>query len=251
MEKQNLVDYVKEELEKGISQDQFKKTLIEQGWSEEEIEEALIFKEKKSFLRKNIFKIIVIALFLIFFASIFVLFSLNKEEKCVEDWNCVEWSVCTNNERSRICVDLNECGTFKEKPILIKECLSQEEEDSSILPETKSPKEIYVEYIKEFEKINNSYEFINLGKKYASKKLIAEIEEIEKELEQMTEEFREMMFSTVKEIFPSFSQIIEIREEIKNNSAILIIETSIGTTGDIKMIKEDEEWKIDSELWKD
>ena len=41
---------------------------------------------------------------------------------CIENWNCSEWGPCVNNFKTRICVDLNLCGTNNLKPILEIAC---------------------------------------------------------------------------------------------------------------------------------
>jgi len=45
-------------------------------------------------------------------------------EFCEESWNCSEWSDCSeNNTKSRVCSDINECGTFELKPSETQNCL--------------------------------------------------------------------------------------------------------------------------------
>ncbi len=44
-------------------------------------------------------------------------------EYCSEDWNCSEWSGCyENGTRTRICGDLNECGSIENKSVEIENC---------------------------------------------------------------------------------------------------------------------------------
>ncbi|MFW6233166.1 MAG: hypothetical protein ACOC3Z_00725 [Nanoarchaeota archaeon] len=46
-----------------------------------------------------------------------------NEIKCTEDWNCTNWSDCSKNEtQTRECIDLNDCGTEKNKPSLTQYC---------------------------------------------------------------------------------------------------------------------------------
>ncbi|MEK6861274.1 MAG: S8 family serine peptidase [Nanoarchaeota archaeon] len=35
---------------------------------------------------------------------------------CTPEWSCDEWSECTDNIQTRNCIDLNNCGTFENKP---------------------------------------------------------------------------------------------------------------------------------------
>jgi len=48
---------------------------------------------------------------------------------CVEDWECGEWSECLGNDMRRLCEDLNECGTEKDKPEVYQECGVSEDGD--------------------------------------------------------------------------------------------------------------------------
>ncbi|MBW2981255.1 hypothetical protein KY343_00100 [Candidatus Woesearchaeota archaeon] len=38
------------------------------------------------------------------------------ERGCMPNWQCEEWSECINSIQTRICIDVNECDTEKEKP---------------------------------------------------------------------------------------------------------------------------------------
>ncbi len=42
---------------------------------------------------------------------------------CEEDWSCTLWSDCSNGIQTRICNDLNNCGTNENKPEMERECL--------------------------------------------------------------------------------------------------------------------------------
>ncbi len=62
-------------------------------------------------------------------------------EECVEDWNCTEWSECEDEEQTRECTDLNECGTENDKPDEIQECeiiLSCSEQNGTICSGTET-----------------------------------------------------------------------------------------------------------------
>jgi len=49
--------------------------------------------------------------------------SNTSKKKCIEKWNCSEWSECyPNNTQYRICIDLSNCNTTKNKPLEIKTC---------------------------------------------------------------------------------------------------------------------------------
>lgn len=43
---------------------------------------------------------------------------------CVENWNCTGWSSCLEGLQSRICTDLNLCGSSNYRPSIVQECVS-------------------------------------------------------------------------------------------------------------------------------
>jgi len=45
-----------------------------------------------------------------------------KKEECTEKWSCSEWYSCVNNVQARTCVDINHCGTEKNKPPETRPC---------------------------------------------------------------------------------------------------------------------------------
>jgi len=47
---------------------------------------------------------------------------------CIENWQCSSWNECTTGTQTKTCTDLNNCGTFENKPIETQSCeLCQEE----------------------------------------------------------------------------------------------------------------------------
>lgn len=45
-------------------------------------------------------------------------------QECVENWNCLQWSACSNGVQSRTCTDLNSCGSTLLRPDLVQGCTS-------------------------------------------------------------------------------------------------------------------------------
>lgn len=43
-------------------------------------------------------------------------------ETCIENWECTEWTNCTNSQQTRTCEDLNSCNTIVEKPEETRAC---------------------------------------------------------------------------------------------------------------------------------
>ena len=44
---------------------------------------------------------------------------------CTENWDCNDWSICTNNSQDRTCTDLNQCGTVLIKPSESRICFPE------------------------------------------------------------------------------------------------------------------------------
>ncbi|MDD5417165.1 MAG: hypothetical protein PHU12_04280 [Candidatus Aenigmarchaeota archaeon] len=45
--------------------------------------------------------------------------------KCLENWNCGNWSSCANSQQNRTCVDLNHCNTTENKSSILQSCVVQ------------------------------------------------------------------------------------------------------------------------------
>ncbi len=50
--------------------------------------------------------------------------NLGAAPTCTENWQCSDWSACSNNQQTRTCTDLNNCGTINNKPAIIQSCTS-------------------------------------------------------------------------------------------------------------------------------
>tara|TARA_Y100000310_G_scaffold11797_1_gene12299 strand:- start:3304 stop:4062 length:759 start_codon:yes stop_codon:yes gene_type:complete len=46
---------------------------------------------------------------------------------CVESWDCSGWGECIAEEQDRVCVDLNDCGTYEGEPYLVQGCEVEED----------------------------------------------------------------------------------------------------------------------------
>ncbi len=45
-----------------------------------------------------------------------------NESTCTENWNCTIWGICGNLSQMRVCEDLNNCSTEKNKPVETQAC---------------------------------------------------------------------------------------------------------------------------------
>lgn len=46
----------------------------------------------------------------------------HEPEKCIESWNCTDWSECKDNAATRTCTDSNDCGTTAARPAEFTTC---------------------------------------------------------------------------------------------------------------------------------
>jgi len=68
--------------------------------------------------------------------------------KCEEDWNCTSWSECSLEGRmTRECTELNECGTKKDMPDAIRECIRIEEPKEIKEPEETALFDVIIDII--------------------------------------------------------------------------------------------------------
>lgn len=49
---------------------------------------------------------------------------------CTPNWNCADWSECSNGEQTRTCSDTNSCGEAAGKPSETRSCTEEEEEET-------------------------------------------------------------------------------------------------------------------------
>jgi len=53
----------------------------------------------------------------------------DDEDTCVEAWACDDWSDCQNSTQTKTCEDLNNCGTYEDKPNEQRSCTMPPEVD--------------------------------------------------------------------------------------------------------------------------
>ena len=154
MVNQKLVDYIKSSLRSGISPEQIKQGLLAVGWPSYDVDAAFKAVRQKP-LKKGW---ILLVLIVVIIGGVLAFFIPTKEntcskldgdicslkEKCngiwldasdsvrccsvkcicIESWSCTEWSDCVGNIQTRICNDLNYCGTTLDKPIESRSCVA-------------------------------------------------------------------------------------------------------------------------------
>ncbi len=54
---------------------------------------------------------------------------------CYEEWQCGSWSECIDEKQTRTCVDIAECGTSNSKPATSRVCISEGEEEETLITE--------------------------------------------------------------------------------------------------------------------
>jgi cysteine-rich repeat protein len=132
----NAVNYIRNGLKRGIPISTLKNNLANQGWNFEDISEAV--KEASRNKTKGLNPLIFILIFgLVLIIVLFLIFGspdpdLNNIEEpedysgnvfgCYETWDCGSWSTCSGGVKTRVCVDLNDCGTEEIKHPTIRDC---------------------------------------------------------------------------------------------------------------------------------
>lgn len=57
-------------------------------------------------------------------------------QTCEPDWQCTEWSTCSDESQSRICTDLNECTVETDKPAEVQACTEKSIKRNSLESES-------------------------------------------------------------------------------------------------------------------
>jgi len=83
---------------------------------------------------KKIWLLLLIPIFVIVIGVLIFLFVNISEPICTENWNCGEWSSCSEQgTQTRTCTDSNSCGTTKNKPSTTQSCTRIEIRTASVL----------------------------------------------------------------------------------------------------------------------
>jgi hypothetical protein len=107
----------------------------------------------------------------------------------------------------------------------------------------KSPSGIYLKMKEEMSKVTNYEEYTSVIKNYFSEKLLAT------ELAPAADYEKELKLALIKEM-PQSDKIKISEEKIDDNKAELtVLSTENKSTGKVKMVLEDEQWKISGENW--
>ncbi len=54
-----------------------------------------------------------------------------EPQPCQERWLCDDWSACENGQQTRVCEDVNKCGTDRDIPLMIQPCSKEEIEETA------------------------------------------------------------------------------------------------------------------------
>ncbi len=114
-----------------------------------------------------------------------------------------------------------------------------------------SPKETYLKMRVDFENVNSFDDILAVALKYQTKVNYDEYMSKKAEVDALPTEFKDSFVIMVKSSLPTLSQVssANITESIQGDTAILTLMVD-GQKGTITMKRENGEWKIESESWK-
>lgn len=118
----------------------------------------------------------------------------------------------------------------------------------------KGPKDAYMNYKAEFDRCGEYECYENLVMKYGSSDRISEIQERGDEIDSLPPDFKESIFNMMKSASPTSADLgnEQCEEKIEGNKATLIFNLKDGSLkGTIELVREDNEWKIEKESWKE
>ena len=126
--------------------------------------------------------------------------------------------------------------------------IEDKEQEKSIT--VKSAKEMYLAVKAELDSAKDFYDYEQIIEKYGSEKRLLELKSQKSEYSGLTVAEREDFFSSLAGQAPKLDEIENITESISGNMAMLSIKIKdISEKATVKMINENEEWKLESEDW--
>ncbi len=139
-----------------------------------------------------------------------------------------------------------------DKNLSTKEDIGKEDVSMPTIVSTSlSPKDMYLEYKSEYEKMKISADYKPIVLKYGSLYAIKDYEQNQQQIRETPSNQVETIFLLGKKMNQSLSDITNVEQEIRGNRAILLVtsKTVNNYKGGIGMIRESGEWKIDHEVW--
>lgn len=244
---QQLINYINEQNQQGVSQGNIRVALRANGWSEEDLDQA--FKSlppsstptvsqmpvSSSVSSKKTLLILLGLVFLVIVGAI-VFFVLRSGSDTVSDLATQPIFPVAESPKDVASVESTTTQT-----------------ETTETQKIKSPSEVYLEMEKGLDSVKNFDDFVSLTTKYSTKKNIEKMKAEQDKIDAVPAESKQaiidFMMSLVKMV--PYKDIIIDKETINGDTATLELSSvKPGPKGTAKLILEDGQWKIDASSWK-
>jgi len=243
-----LIEYIKEQRGLGRFPTEIRDSLTLGGWDGADINKAFLqIKEEQNKKPSPVKKIVVIVVALVLLGSVFFWFKTP-----IIGWS----SSLISNLVNPVVVEL-EVGDVILDPVATTTQSGQlgtttnpALEEPEIVSERVSPRESYLEMKAKFDDIKVYSDLEEFYLEYGSEKRLSEFKEESEKMNSLPDSFKKQVVSLLVSSVPSIEEITKITEKIDGDEAIL---SASGITtdlkGTIKLVWEDDQWKLESELW--
>jgi hypothetical protein len=241
---QQIIDYIKQQMQQGVSQEQIKNSLMANGWQLQDIEENFNKITSTSNTYPSVpvvtpngnWKNIVIAVIVVVVLGGGTYFASQTLSKPKE-------SNKISNEIS------NQPPTETVPPIQSTEESTAQIPKLEEKPQALGPKESWLKMKAEADNIKSYADLEVYTLKYGSKEQIAKLTASKQQIDSLSQSFKDQIVTMAKG--PLSSDITTIQETTNGNTATLNVQTSkSGLVGVITLVLQDNQWKLQLESWK-
>lgn len=241
---QQIIDYIKQQIQQGISQEQIKNSLMANGWQPQDIEEGF----NKIATASNAYSTVPVAAssgtWKIIMAVIVGVAVLGGGAYLASQ------TIFKFKEAPKISNEVpNQPTAETVTPAQSPEQPATQAPTSEEKPQILGPKESWLKMKAEADNIKSYADLEAYTLKYGSKDQIAKLTASKQQIDALPQSFKDQIVAMAKG--PLSSEITTIQETTSGNTATLNIRTTkAGLTGAITLVLENNQWKLQLESWK-
>ena len=241
---QQMLDYIKQQMQQGVSQEQIKNSLTANGWQSQDIEEGFnkiaatpnLYSTAPVATSSGAWKIIagvIIGVAVLGGGAYLASQTIFKSKEAPK----------ISNEVS------NQPPAETAMPSQSPEQPAAQTPASEEKPQALGPKETWLKMKVEADNIKSYADLEAYTLKYGSKDQIAKLTANKQQIDALPQSFKDQMALAAKN--PLSSEITTIQETINGNTATLNVQTTkSGLTGVVTLVLEGDQWKLKLESWK-
>lgn len=251
MNNQELLNYIKVQLQAGFSKAMIYQSLRESNWPDEVIDQAFAVVEnkpvptsmeeqvKRNFHWRDKMKLLVISVLMLSFigGSFFAWQVWQNKQAWQKEKQLLSEMEFINNQ--------NEQLVSEEGQLEATQTTRSTDGQSVII----SPREAWLEMKETFRTLQSYDELEAYTLKYGDQGMVDNLQEQRKQVDKMPKLAKDQLVKLAQSVVPN-DEITVIDETVENDLAFLKVYTvNPKLTAEIKLIKRGEEWKLQSEEW--